>query len=148
MKKRIYIGVDHAGFKLKEELKIYLSKNYFVIDLGNKKLDINDDYPIYAAKVGKAVVKNKNSFGILICGSGQGVSIAANKIKGVRAALCETKRDARLARSDDDANILCLQGRYVKSANAKRIAKIFFGTKFKNNIRYKRRINEINKIEK
>ncbi len=144
---KIYIGADHAGFNLKEKLKIVLGKSYEVIDLGNKKYDKNDDYPVYASKVAKIVAKNKNSFGILICGSGQGVSIAANKINGIRAALAENERDAYLARRDDNANIICLQGRYTNLKKAVKIAKKFLSTDFKALKKYKRRIREIKKLE-
>ncbi|MBS3151992.1 RpiB/LacA/LacB family sugar-phosphate isomerase [Candidatus Woesearchaeota archaeon] len=146
---KTFIGADHAGFKLKEKLKPYLTKlKYQVIDFGNKKYQENDDYPIYGNRVAKAVAKNKNSFGILICGSGQGVCIVANKVKGIRAALAEDTRDAYLARRDDNCNIICLQGRYTNLDKAKIIVKMFLETKFKALKRYKRRINEIKKLEK
>ncbi len=144
---KIYTGADHAGFKLKEKLKIILSRKHDVIDLGSKKYNKNDDYPVYAAKVAKIVAKNKNSFGILICGSGQGVSIAANKVKGIRAALAENERDAYLARKDDNCNIICLQGRYTSIKKAEKIIKKFLITDFKALKKYKRRINEIKKLE-
>ena len=149
IKIRVFIGADHAGFELKEKLKSYLTKiKYQVTDLGNKKYQKNDDYPIYGNKVAKAVIKNKNSRGILICGSGQGVCIVANKIKGIRAALAENVKDSYMARRDDDCNIICLQGRYTKLDTAKRIVKKFLETDFKAIKRYKRRVNEIKKIEK
>jgi ribose 5-phosphate isomerase B len=92
---RIVIGADHAGFKLKEHLKKYLSKKgYKVVDKGAKKLVKTDDYPDYAEKVAKAVKKDK---GILVCGSAEGVSIAANKIKGIRAVAVWTQTNAKLA---------------------------------------------------
>ncbi len=143
---KVYIGSDHAGFKLKEELKSYFKK-YKFIDLGNKVYDKNDDYPIFASKVAKVVSKYKNSFGILICGSGEGVCIAANKVKNIRAVLAENTRDAFLSRKDDNANILCLQGRYITRSKAKNIVKKFLETKFNKAARYKRRINEIKKLE-
>ncbi len=146
-KTNLYMGADHAGFKLKEKLKKYLNKNFFLTDLGNTKFDPEDDYPVYAARVAKAVSKNKNYIGILICGSGQGICISANKIKGIRAALCENERDAFLARNDDKANILCLQGRYTSLDKSKKIAKKFLETKFGRKERYNRRINEIKNLE-
>ena len=149
IKIKVYIGSDHAGFVLKEKLKPYISKlKYKVIDTGNKKYDKNDDYPIYASKLGKIIVKNKNSLGILICASGQGVCIAANKIKGIRAALAENVRDAILARRDDNSNIICLQGKYTKTLKAKLIVKKFLETKYEKVERFQRRINEIKKLEK
>ncbi|MBI2148441.1 RpiB/LacA/LacB family sugar-phosphate isomerase [Candidatus Woesearchaeota archaeon] len=145
---KIYIGADHAGFKLKERLKIFLIKSkYSIIDLGNKKFQKNDDYPIYGYKVAKAVVKNKYSRGILICGSGQGVCITANKVNGIRAALAENIKDAYLARRDDNCNIICLQGRYTSLKKAKIIIKKFLETEFKPLKRYKRRISEIKRLE-
>lgn len=147
---KIYIGADHAGFSLKERLKPYLKKRlkYKVTDLGNKKLNKNDDYPIFAARVGKKVAKDKNSFGVLICGSGQGVCIAANKIKGIRAALAEHIEDSVLARKDDNCNVVCLQGRFISFNKARKIVKAFLKTKFKTEKKYKRRINEIKRLER
>jgi len=144
---KIYIGADHAGFDIKERLKIILGRKHDVTDLGNKKYEKNDDYPVYAAKVARKAAKKKNSFGILICGSGQGVCIAANKVNGIRAALAENERDAYLARRDDDCNVLCLQGRYINLKKAGKIANKFLGTKFKGLKKYKRRITEIKNIE-
>ncbi|MBI5392076.1 RpiB/LacA/LacB family sugar-phosphate isomerase [Candidatus Woesearchaeota archaeon] len=141
---KVYLGADHAGFFLKEKIKKFL-KN--VVDLGNKRFEINDDYPIYAAKVAKAVAKNKKSFGILICGSGQGVAIAANKVKGIRAIVAENVKDAYLARKDDDANILCLSGRTLSLEKAKRIIKKFAETKFENIPKRARRLKEIRRLE-
>lgn len=146
---KIYMGADHAGFVLKERLKPYLNKlKYSVLDLGNKKLNKNDDYPLFASRVARKVSKDKNSFGVLICGSGQGVCIAANKVKGIRASLAEHKSDAYLARKDDDCNIICLQGRFITFDKAKNIVKTFLKTKFKPLNRYKRRVNEIKRLEK
>lgn len=146
---KVYIGADHAGFDAKEKIKPYLIKlKYKTIDLGNKKYNKNDDYPVYSYKVAKAVSKDKNSRGILICGSGQGVCIVANKVKGIRAALAEKIKDAYMSRKDDDCNIICLQGRYTSIEKAKKITKKFLETEFSAIKRYKRRINEINKIEK
>ena len=147
MVKKIYLGADHAGFRLKEEIKTFLAKKKISFeDLGNYKLDKKDDYPIYAARVAKKVAKEKSS-GILICGSGQGVAIAANKMKGIRAVVAENVRDAFLARRDDDANVLALQGRYIKRKKAEAIIKKFVETKFAQKERYKRRIKEIKRLE-
>lgn len=146
---KIYIGADHAGFRLKERLKPYLRKlRHRVIDLGNKKFNRNDDYPIYGHRVAKKVAKDKNSFGILICGSGQGICIAANKVKGIRAALAEHVQDAYLARKDDDCNVICLQGRFTSFDRTRKIVKKSLDTKFGKEKKYKRRVNEIKKIER
>ena len=141
---KIYIGADHAGFNLKEKLK----KSFKLTDLGNKVLDNDDDYPIFASKVAKAVSKDKKSLGILICGSGEGVCIAANKVKSIRAILAENVRDAYLSRKDDDANILCLQGRYTTQEKAKKIVNKFLETKFAKLKKYTRRIKQITRLEK
>lgn len=145
---KIYIGADHAGFKLKENLKSFFRRNYKIIDCGNKRYDKDDDYPVYAARVARKVARDKNSFGILICGSGQGVCIAANKIKGIRAALAEHVKDAYLARKDDNCNVLCLQGRGTNHSKTKKIVRKFLDTKFKKEAKYRRRIFEIKKLEK
>ena len=146
---KIYLGSDHAGFELKEKLKPYLKKlKYNVTDTGNTKFDKNDDYPIFAARLAIKVSKDKNSRGILICGSGQGVCIVANKIKGIRAAVAEHIKDATLARNDDDCNIICLPGKAISFEKAKKIVNKFLNTEFGSAPRYKRRVNEIKKIEK
>lgn len=144
---KIFIGADHAGFKLKEKLKIYLNKKYKLTDLGNKKFDIKDDYPKFATKVAKEVAKSKSSIGILICGSGQGVCIVANKTKGIRAALAENTRDAKLSRKDDNSNIVCLQGRYTSYFKSKRIVNKFIKTKFSKAKKYHRRVNQISRLK-
>ena len=138
---KVFLGADHAGFQLKEEVKPFLRK-YDLKDLGAFTLIKDDDYPVYAKKVAKEVVKEKGC-GILICGSGQGVCIAANKVKGIRAIVAENERDAFLGRKDDDTNVLCLQGRYTSLEKAKVIIKTFLETKFANKKRYKRRIKEL-----
>lgn len=146
---KIYIGSDHAGFELKEKLKPYLKKlKYNFTDTGNIKFDKNDDYPIFAARLAIKVSKDKNSKGILVCGSGQGVCIVANKIKGIRATVAEHIKDATLARNDDDCNIICLPGRAISLDKAKKIVKKFLETEFGSAPRYKRRVNEIKKIER
>jgi len=146
---KVYIGSDHAGFELKEKLKPFLKKlKYTLVDLGAKTYNKLDDYPIYGEKVAKAVSKDKRSFGILICGSGQGICIAANKVNGIRAALCENVKDAFTSRNDDNANVLCLQGKGTSLTKTKSIVKKFLETEFSDEERHNRRINEIKKIEK
>src|SRR3989338_5792816 len=130
--KKIYLGADHAGFALKEKIKKWLTqKKISFVDLGDTTLKPKDDYPDYAVKVAKKVVKSKSK-GILICGSGQGVCIVANKIKGIRAALAEHIKDAYLARKDDDCNLLCLPGRTMNIKTAQKVVKTFLETKFEN----------------
>lgn len=153
--KQIYLGADHAGFKLKEKIKAWLKKEKIVFeDLGNLKYDKDDDYPDFAAKVARAVVKNK-SFGILFCGSAEGVCIAANKIKGIRAVNPQGVIQARLAREHEDANVLCLAGGAslepqpgVSVSHARKMIKVFLKTPFSQEKRHVRRINKIKALEK
>jgi len=155
---KIFIGADHAGYKLKEDIKKFLDKKKISYkDLGNKVLNKNDDYPDFSYQVARAVVQDKNSLGILLCGSAAGACITANKVKGIRAASARSVGEARLAREDDDANILCLagggqvqqkvKGIGVSIAEAKKIVNQWLSTSFSNAPRHKRRINKIKKIE-
>ncbi|MBR9683839.1 RpiB/LacA/LacB family sugar-phosphate isomerase [Candidatus Woesearchaeota archaeon] len=144
--KKIYLGSDHAGFKLKEKLKKWLTKQKIPFeDLGNKIYDSKDDYPDFAKKVAKAVVKNKTK-GILLCGSAQGMSIAANKMKGVRAAIPFSVKEAKLSREHNDANIICLSGWYSRFTLATKMLKIFLNTSFSKAPRHKRRLNKVKKL--
>lgn len=148
-KKKIFIGADHRGFQLKEFLKKELVKNnYYVEDCGNLVYDPNDDYPDFAFKVGEKVIKNKNSLGILICGSGAGVCFAANKVKGIRASLAFSPKMAKTIREDDDVNILCLASDFFDKKKAYLIIKAFLLAKFKNEERYCRRIKKVSDYEK
>ncbi len=145
---KIYIGADHAGFKLKEAMKPLLKQMGFDFeDLGNTKYVEHDDYPIFAFKVAKAVAKTK-SFGILFCGSSQGVCIAANKVKGIRAVAVNTVKDAYFSRIHNDANVLCLSGWNIKKTLAEKIIKTWLTTLFSNEERHKRRIQMITNHEK
>lgn len=146
---KIFLGADHAGFKLKEELKKYLARaKYDVHDLGAFKLEKNDDYPAYAARVGRAARRDPKSRGIVLCGNAEGVCITANKIRGVRAALGYSTYAAKTSRTDDDANVLCLAGRVLKSAEAKKITAAFLKANFSGAKRHARRIRQIKKLEK
>jgi ribose 5-phosphate isomerase B len=144
----IYIGADHAGFKLKESMKEYLrSIHVLYTDLGNTKYEAHDDYPVFAMKVAKAAAKGK-TFGILFCGSAQGMSIAANKIRGVRAVAVNSVEDAKFTRLHNDANVLCLSGWNTNKELAKKLIKTFLTTKFSNVKRHKRRVEMIKRLEK
>ena len=148
MNKKIYLGSDHAGFKLKEKIKRCLDKKHVAYeDLGNVVLDTTDDYPDYAEKVGHKVVRAK-SLGILICGSAQGVCIAANKIKGARAVIPFSLKEARLSREHNNANIICLSGWYMHFHKVTKIIEIFLATPFSDEPRHQRRVNKIKKLEK
>ncbi len=147
MKQLIIIGADHAGFKLKQSLAAYLRrKGYNVVDLGAKRLSPSDDYPDYAFPVGRMVARRKAK-GILVCGSAEGICIAANKVKGVRAVPVWTKRDAALSRRHNDANILCLSGWALSSAKARGIVDRWLRTDFCGEERHARRIRKISRFE-
>ncbi|MCD4760771.1 RpiB/LacA/LacB family sugar-phosphate isomerase [bacterium] len=143
-RRQVYLGADHNGFKLKKYLKEFLErKGHQVEDLGNKKLNIKDDYPDYAKKVAKKVARDKQSLGILMCGSGQGMCMTANKFKNVRAALGWTTGAAKKSRYDDDSNILCLPAWRVSHDQARRIVNGWLNTPFSKIARHKRRIKKI-----
>jgi len=143
----IHLGADHAGFALKEHLKKYLQKKgYAVKDWGANKLIKTDDYPDYAAKVARAV--QKKGMGILACGSAEGICIAANKIKKIRAVPVWTVQSAKLSRQHNDANVLCLSGWQLPKKTAEKIVLTWIKTPFSEEARHKRRINKIKRMEK
>jgi len=140
--KTIFISSDHAGFKLKEIIKIYLrNKKIKFIDLGPFD-DNRVDYPDYAHKVARKVKANKSNVGILVCGSGTGMNIAANKHKNVRAAQCFDLKSTKLSRLHNDANIITLGSRLISKKNALKFISIFLNTKF-NGGRHLKRVKKI-----
>ncbi len=145
----IYLGADHRGYKLKEALKIYLQElNYAWEDLGAKELNPDDDYPDYTLAVAQKVAEDpENNRGILICGSGVGVDITANKIKDIRSALCFDVKQAQASRNDDNANVLSLPADFIFEDLAREIIKIWLETPFSGSEHYVRRIEKIKKIE-
>lgn len=144
---KIFLGADHNGFELKEALKKYLRRAGFDFeDLGNRKLDLQDDYPDFAQRVAQKVAQEKAK-GILICGSGIGVCIVANRFRGVRAAQVFNEQQAKKAKEDDDVNILCLAGREIDKEKAKKIVRAWLQTKFSRLARHQRRLNKIQKLE-
>jgi len=144
----IYIGADHAGYNLKEELKKYLQESGFEFeDLGNKELEMGDDYPDFAFEVAKKVAETGEK-GIIICGTGIGSCIAANKVKGARAALAWDEFTAVQSREHNDANVLCLGGRVLDAETAKKIVRLWLETKFSGEERHLRRLGKIKEIEK
>ncbi|MBE6682416.1 MAG: ribose 5-phosphate isomerase B [Ruminococcaceae bacterium] len=146
MSKKIYIGCDHAALHMKNDIIGYLNdKGYDVEDLGPYTPE-SVDYPEYAEKVGKEVVSDKGSLGILICGTGIGMSLAANKVKGVRAAACSEVYSAKLTRQHNDANILCLGARVIGIETAKMMVDAFVETDFEGG-RHKRRVDMIMALE-
>lgn len=145
----LYIGSDHRGYKLKEALKIYLQElNFDFEDSGAKELIPDDDYPNYALAVAKKVAENPDeNRGILICGSGVGVDIVANKIQSIRSALCFDVKQAQVSRNDDNANVLSLAADFISEEKAKEIMKIWLETPFSGLEHHARRIEKIKKIE-
>ena len=140
--KKIFISSDHAGFKLKEAIKSYLSKKRINFkDLGPNN-DSRVDYPDYAHKVAKKVKVNKNNVGILVCGSGMGMNIAANKHKNIRAAQCFNLKSTKLSRLHNDANIITLGSRLLTKKNAVSFVGIFLDTNFEGG-RHSKRIKKI-----
>lgn len=145
----IYIGADHRGFELKERIKKYLSdKNYKVEDVGNHYYDESDDYPDFAIKVAENISKSPNhNAGIVICGSGVGVDIVANKFIGVRSALAANEDQIIAARKDDDVNVLALAAEFISEEDAQKIVDLFLETKFDEEDRHERRLEKIEEME-
>ena len=145
---KILIASDHGGFKLKEKIKDFLDKKDISYeDLGAHEDNSEDDYPDYAFILGKRVAKEKNSKGILICGSGAGMVIAVNKVKGIRATIAYDIYSAKTARIDNNVNVLCLREREFSFSKAKKIVKVWLETEFSSLARHKRRIDKISKYE-
>lgn len=145
---KIYLGSDHAGFSAKEEIKKILEKlKYPYVDLGPSS-DSRVDYPDFAKKVCDKVLKDKESYGILICGSGTGMQIAANKIKGIRAAFCFDEYSAKMARLDNAANVMTLRSREFNHKKYVKIINTFIETKFSGEERHKKRIEKILSLER
>ncbi|HJO77307.1 MAG TPA: ribose 5-phosphate isomerase B [Pelagibacteraceae bacterium] len=140
--KKILIASDHAGFNLKEIIKKHLLKKKLkIIDLGPFKL-VRVDYPDYAHKLSKKINLNKTFIGILVCGSGIGMEMTANRYKNVRAALCSDQRFAKLSRSHNNANVITLGSRLIKKNIALKCINVFLKTKFKGG-RHAKRIKKI-----
>ena len=140
--KRVILASDHAGFRLKEEIKEFLiKKRKKVLDLGTKNSN-SVDYPDLAHKLSKKINKNSNQFGILVCGSGIGMDMTANKYKNIRAALCYNLKSTRLSRKHNNANVMTLGARLTKKNVALKCVDAFLNTKFKGG-RHLRRIKKI-----
>lgn len=149
MNTRIAIGSDHAGFDMKSELLPWLdSQGYDVLDLGAYDLDPNDDYPDFAEAVGEAVASGRTPRGILICGSGVGACIAANKVPGVRASMCHDSYSSRQGVEHDDMNILCLGSRVIGPELAKELVTAFMTARFTGEERHQRRLEKTLAIER
>ena len=141
---KIAIGSDHAAYEMKEKVKLLLqSKNIEVLDVGTHSAD-RADYPDYAKKVSHEVVA-QNIQGILLCGSGIGVSIVANRFKGIRAALCRTPEDAEMSRKHNDANVLCLGARFNSESEVQKIIEAWFENSFEGG-RHADRLNKFSDL--
>jgi len=148
MSLRVVLAADHGGFVLKTSLISWLEEqDYEILDLGSEVFDSTDDYPDYAERVAEAIVAGKAEKGILVCGSGVGASIAANKVLGVRACLCHDTYSAHQGVEHDDMNVLCLGGRVVGIDLAKELVNAFLKAQFDNKYKYRRRVDKILAIE-
>ena len=148
MKPNIYIGSDHAGWELKEEVKAFLEKEgYTTTDMGNDNLVEDDDYPDFGYAVAKRVMTDDNARGIVLCGNAQGVCIVANKVRGVRAATGFNKDVAVTSRTDDNSNVICLPGRHLEPKDAMEIVKHWLETPFSGEERHARRLKKLEEIE-
>jgi ribose 5-phosphate isomerase B len=140
--RKISISSDHAGFELKESIKKFLIKNkFFILDLGPRD-DRSVDYPDYAKKLAKNIISKKSDTGILVCGSGIGMAMSANRFKKIRAAVCYNAKSAKLSRSHNNANIIAIGSRLTNKNLAFKLVMIFLKTKFDGG-RHKRRVNKI-----
>jgi RpiB/LacA/LacB family sugar-phosphate isomerase len=140
---QVVIGSDHAGFELKKQVTAFLKEQkYSILDVGTDSAD-SCDYPDIAKKLVKEVLKKKGSEGILVCGTGIGMSMTANRYKGIRAALCTTTEMAQLTKEHNNANVLCLGARTTNAENAKAIVKTFLETEFSQQQRHQKRIEKI-----
>jgi ribose 5-phosphate isomerase B len=146
--KTVCLGADHAGWERKEMIKKSFPNNdYAVIDLSPHDFNENDDYPDAAFEVAEKVAGETGAFGILICGSGIGMCMAANKVKGIRAAAVYNEWAAKVSREDNDANVLCLPGRHLGDEEIKKIIEVWLATNFSGEERHQRRINKIKSYE-
>ncbi len=143
----VYLGADHGGFALKEKIKDFLDKKGVKwVDLGNVKFSASDDYPDFILPVAQAVAKNHQARGIVICRSGVGSCIAANKVRGVRAVNAISEKMAEMSRRHNNTNVLCLGSDYVSFAKAKRIISTWLKTPFAGG-RHARRLKKISLFE-
>ena len=145
--KKVIIGSDHAGYATKERIKQVLEDEYEFIDVGTESEE-SVDYPIYGERVAKEVVSDSDLLGIVVCGSGIGISISANKVPGARAALCYSKQAAKMSRLHNNANVLAIAGREKMMDDAVDIVKTFLATDFSDEERHARRVEQMSDIER
>lgn len=148
---KIYLGADHQGFHLKEQVFAYLVKHgYETEDVGDQTLDPNDDFPVFAQRVALKVLgsEENDTRGILICGGGQGVAMAANRFKGIRASVIWDAYEAKMTRYDNDSNVLCLPARIVgdNEGTWEGILETWLNTDFADAVRFKRRNAELDEL--
>lgn len=146
---RIYLGSDHNGFEYKQKVAEFLAHSgYHIVDEGGTSLDPNDDFPVFAGKVVQGLLGDDDpqSRGILICGSGQGMAMAANRFKGIRASLCWNLAEARSARNDDDSNVLCLSASQLDLPSTQVIINTWLQTPFAGAERYVRRLKQLDQL--
>lgn len=146
---KIYLGADHNGYQYKAQIADYLRRSgHEVVDDGDGALDPADDFPVFAGKVVHNILgdADKQSRGILICGSGQGMCMAANRFKGIRASLCWNLAEARSARNDDDSNVLCLSASQLDLPAAQAIITTWLDTPFAGADRFVRRLKQLDEI--
>jgi ribose 5-phosphate isomerase B len=145
---KVGVGADHGGFEMKQQLaKLLTAEGHEVVDFGNKVQDNNDDYPDFAIPLARAVATGAVERGVLVCGSGVGASVAANKIVGVRAALCHDDFSSRQGVEDDNMNIICFGGRTMGLAIAWDCTKNFLGAQFSGAERHRRRLAKVSQLE-
>jgi RpiB/LacA/LacB family sugar-phosphate isomerase len=146
----IYIAADHNGYQMKNDLAKWLqAEGHTVIDMGPASFNKEDDYPDYGIEVARAVAKDpQQRFGILLCGSGVGMSVVADKVPGIRAAMIHDPDIAEAAQRDDDINVLALGAKYISTDNAKKVIQAWLKTPFAGAERFVRRINKIKQFEK
>ena len=140
--KKLFISSDHAGYNLKEQIKKKFNKKFSFIDLGTHNSKISVNYPDYAHKLCKKVANNSKNMGILVCGSGVGMSMAANRHKKIRAAVCYSPKNTKLSRLHNNANIITLGSRLTKKNTAFKCIDVFINTKFEGG-RHKKRVKKI-----
>lgn len=146
---KIYLGADHQGFAMKEKVFAYLAKQgYDVEDVGDKELDPNDDFPVFAQMAALKVLGEDGSRAVLICGGGQGMCMAANRFRGIRASVIWDEYEAKMTRNDNDSNVLCLPSRVLEDDEElwKEIIDTWLKTPFADAPRYKRRNAEIDEL--
>lgn len=145
---KVALGCDHAGFELKKQVEEHLEKSgYEIIDVGTDSTE-SVDYPDFASKVAMQVADGEAERGVIVCGSGVGACITANKIKGVRASVCHDEYSASQGVEHDDMNVICIGGRIINQDEAKNLVEKFLSAKFTKEERHLRRLNKVLEIEK